>query len=149
MNAENIKFSHKDTFSMDVALGGVIVNGLRKYLEVIRDSDVAGFPNCFCVGSKEIEGLKMECLDDVGCARWYAAIENMIYAFTDDEPEIGSGIIELVLMGEVDEEGEQNVEIKILDISRYDSFNRSKLEHEKKVSEGMGLFIKHYKDLWW
>ena len=162
-------FNYDDTYSLDSTLSPIIAEGLKKFKEVImNDDNPAGYP--LDIVDEEIEdklsqhtapGLIVD--DEHGVARdpdydkmadeyfvkWIEVIDKMIYAFENNEPEIPDGIFGDSLFGEPDENGNREWQFIILDQELYDKHRAEEDQHWKDVQEGLDLFSKHYRALWW
>jgi hypothetical protein len=55
----------------------------------------------------------------------------------------------MVSSDEPDENGYFPIEINVLDQEVYNKHEADDKEHRKKVQEGLDLFAKYYKALWW
>lgn len=134
--------SVKDTWSLDATLSPIIAAGLRKFLE--QGADKLGIPDAFY----------KECDLDEGSRQWIASIEKMLYAFEQEEPDINNYDFDFQF---VDDEGNKskfpeacvpytmqttNPEEK----ARYDKHMEV---HEQLRQEGLDLFAKYFKNLWW
>jgi len=132
-------FNVSDTRSLDCTLNPVIAEGLKKFKDVIENSEFAGYPAEF-----ELEN------DDEAFRNWLDVIDKMIYAFDANEPEIPkTNYLEMVTSDDPNENGYFPIEINILDQEVYNKHKADDEEHHKKVQEGLDLFAKHYKSLWW
>jgi hypothetical protein len=132
-------FNTRDTLSLDCTLDPIIAEGLKKFKEVIKTAEFAGYPIEF-----ELDN------DDEAFENWLATIDKMIYAFDANEPEIPeTNYLEMVSSDEPDENGYFPVEINVLDQEVYNKHEADDKEHRKKVQEGLDLFAKYYKALWW
>ena len=161
--------SYDDTYNLDSTLSPIIAEGLKKYKEVIMDdNNCAGYP--LQVVDDEIEdpiqqhsqpGLVPD--DEHGVARdpdydkmedeyfkkWIDVIDKMIYAFDSDEPEVPDGIFGDSIFGEPDENGNREWHMNIKDQDKYDKHRADEDQHWKRVDEGLELFAKYYRNLWW
>ena len=140
-------FNYEDTFNLDMTFGPVIVAGLRKFQEVVRASDVAGYPSDYEI--KEPLKSEVDNPDGIAFEEWMRTIDQMIYAFEDNEPEIPDNIIIMRDVGEKREDGSQEITIDILDQEAYDKHMKECEIHEEKCTRGRELFCLRYKQLWW
>lgn len=144
-------YNQENTKSLDEALGPVIVGGLKEYLALIEklklgdDTEIC-IPNAYKLS--EIEKLNNEGFytsSELAVNKWIQAIEKMIYAFEDDEPKLPDGIINM----NYNEMSGGDVKVDILDKDGYSEHSKLYEIHYKKVEDGLELFAKHYRDLWW
>jgi len=124
-------FSREDTWSLDITLNPIISEGLKKFLEVIVSDDIAGHPS------------------DTTWEQWLDMLDKMIYAFDSHEPEIPDGYLHMEIIEEPNEQGDFPIEITVTDQIKYDIYKEELIMHENKVQEGLNLFAKYYKHLWW
>lgn len=154
-----VLFGFKDTYSMKSSLSEVIYAGLVKYKEVINGGeDRKGIPSSI---TNELEELNIlpenhEVFDptkdywEICYKRFDYILDEMIYAFADNEPDImdydfsfdftdrvvnANGTISTNLVCTNEDE---NV--------RHTSDCRL---HEERCERGRLLFAKHFNGLWW
>ena len=147
MKGDKPIFNYIDTFTLDMTLGPIIVAGLRKFQEVVRESDAAGYPAEYEI--KEPMKSQVDNPDGIAFAEWMRTIDQMIYAFEDNEPEIPDNILSLREVGEEREDGSQEITIDVLDQEAYDKYMKECQIHEDKCTHGRELFCLRYKHLWW
>ncbi len=117
---------YEDVLCMDETLAQIIAKHLRAFLKTIRESPYAPFPGEFAKGPEHKRGFN----------EWCNVLHKMIYAFEEykREPDIG-------LNDDLDEnarDGEATEGRKALEAER-----------QKRIKEGMQLFIDYYERLWW
>ncbi len=160
-------FNREDTLSLDSALGPIIEEGLKKFKDVIIGVNVAGYPQQVVddypnplkthlvpgLIEDEEHGVKLnpdyDKMDDEYFIRWVDIIDKMIYAFEDNEPPIPDNYLDMRISDKADENGNFPCEFEILDQEKYDKHKAEDEEHNTKVQEGLDLFAKYYKSLWW
>jgi hypothetical protein len=162
-------FNVKDTWSLDSTLNPIIAEGLKKFKEVIMGENVAGYPQQVIdefpnpLSTHAVPGLiedeeygvkrnpDYDKMDDEYFNKWIEIIDKMIYAFEDEKnaPEIPDNYLEMHISEEANENGYFPCEFEITDQEKYDNHKADDEEHHKKVQEGLDLFAKHYKSLWW
>ena len=78
---------------------------------------------------------------------WRGVVEKMIYAFQDDEPYLPDGVVDMQYIDS--KSATDNIKINIINEDRYLRYKHEYRNHYEKVSEGLELFSRHYRDLWW
>jgi hypothetical protein len=148
-------FNYEDTYSLDMTLGPIITEGLKKFRDVLIKQDKSneacfGVPAVFQLSDEEKLGNEgVITSDEISALRWFAVLEKMIFAFENEEPELPDGVLEMTTSTEVDEYGNYLAELNILNEPLYAKYRMECDKHEKMVEEGLELFAKHYKNLWW
>lgn len=162
-------FNVKDTWSLDSTLNPIIAEGLKKFKEVIMGENVAGYPqqvidespNPLAIHAvpgfiKDDEhGAKLnpdyDKMDDEHFNQWIKIIDKMIYTFEADKnaPKIPDNYLEMHISNEADKDGNFPCEFEVTDQVKYDNHKAADAEHHRKVQEGLVLFSKYYKSLWW
>ena len=140
MRGKKAIFSRRDVWSLDCTLSSIIVEGLRKFKEVISEVDsVAGCPSSLVEDGEDVED---------GIKKWHEILDKMIYAFTNDEPETPENLFS---METFPAEGSGLIEFKLhVNNQRvYDEYKAKEKEHERRVTEGLELFSKYYQSLWY
>lgn len=70
----------------------------------------------------------------------------MMYAFRDEEPDMD----EFKFKHRLEPiEGSEGYTIVTDNLEECDRYHEAVKEHKEKVQEGLDLFAKRYKDLWW
>lgn len=153
MNDISNDYNQINTRSLDETLGPVIVGGLKTFLEFIRtqknDSNMEfGVPASFEVSNIDSIKIIHGRIDDGMLEKcWFEAVESMIYAFEDNEPVLPDGILEMKYCDEPDDGNK--IEINIMNKELYKKHKYEYEIHHEKVTAGLELFSKHYRDLWW
>ncbi len=118
--------SYGDTWCMDETLAQIIAKHLRAFLKVIKESPYGGFPGELCDRYGHEQGAK----------EWNNILRKMIYAFEEykrrPEIELNDDLEEDEIDGEAEREREA-----------------LEAERQKRIKEGMQLFVDYFKDLWW
>ena len=142
--------SYKDTFSLDQTLSPIIYAGLSKFHSVLeqknREGKCLGVPSEYCT-NPDIDITDQEVQD------WLDDIKKMMYAFENKEPDMSLYDFKLTMVpvpGGIAKEGMgvpytiecDNEEEKARYYADCD-------EHERLVQEGLDLFAKQWKSLWW
>jgi len=147
-------FNYRDTWSLDYTLSPIIAEGLKKFKEVIKTSDVAGYPSSFGLS----EDTDQDNRDTLAFNSWLATIDKMIYAFEGEKntPEMPNDMLYWTEEGsdvEIDFPKDSKpmiaYNIKHRDVKQYIVYTKAVEQHEAKVQEGLDLFAMHYKALWW
>ena len=136
--------SRKDAWSLDGALNPIIAAGLRQF---IKDGLDWGIPGVMCEDGEDHEVSK---------ARWKTTLEQMVYAFEDKEPDIGDYDFTIVF-DSADAKGltlgsmEANIaySTRVINKPEQDKYHADATAHDARVQEGLNLFAKYYKNLWW
>ncbi len=147
-------FNYKDTFSLDNTLSPIICEGLKKFKEVLSERDSEGK----CYGTPwscyEAVGAKPDYWDEEqdneAVELWFSILDKMIYAFEDASPEIDDYDFRID-MNKTEDYSEDNrrYTMEVVNQEEYDRYKNDLMLHEEKVREGLELFSKYYKDLWW
>lgn len=143
-------FNFEDTYSLDETLRPIIGEGLKKFKEVLekRDSEGLSFgvPSEFCVheNDEKLEKAKKA---------YFEVLDKMVYAFTVEEPEYTGGFYYGEDHGEEVEHEEFGVVYKFSmkpnDPVAHKQHTEDLKAHAQKCQEGLELFGKYYKSLWW
>lgn len=149
---EKVVFNYDDTYSLDHVLSPIIAEGLKKFVEVLREKEADPENDSFGIPGelmkREAGKYTNEELSEAS-KEWFAIIEKMIYAFEVDEPDMEDGVMELVASDDADENGNFSMKVEVLDQEAYDKHYAEVELHSECVKEGLQLFAKHYNDLWW
>jgi hypothetical protein len=145
------QFGYKDTYSLDDTLRPIIGAGLQKFYDVLKDREKND--KCFGVPSS-FAGYHSE--EEVSSDSWFKALEDMIYAFTAEEPcmedynvSINMEFIELPEDHKLHGKAKSAKFTYIPDEEAYNVYRAACVDHEAKVQYGLELFGKHYQQLWW
>jgi len=141
--------SRTDAFSLTDTLRPIIASGLKKFLEE-KDHAMFGVPSSFGDSHGNDEVFK-ENFD-----KWIVALETMVYAFENKEPEAAAYDFEYY-WGTGEEQLESLLDIKAgvgytiehTNSKEYERYKADNKAHSIKVQEGLDLFAKHYENLWW
>jgi len=135
----NVVFGVKDTWSLDASLSPIIAAGLKKFKEtVMSDDNCAGIPGSFLPEWEHTD-------EDFKIAQdeWYDRLDKMIYAFEAKEPELPDGVFSPV------KDWFEKGSARVVDQEAYANHRKEEEEHYRRVDEGLALFGKHFRDLWW
>ena len=145
MRGKKVIFSRRDVWSLDCTLSLILVEGLRKFKEVISDpATCAGCPWDFIPDKFYVSAEEM----DKSYEAWHEVLDKMIYAFDSKEPEIPDGIFRDEVVPMIGSDITE-VKIRITNQGLYDEYKRDIEEWEKRVKEGRELFSQHYSSLGW
>ena len=131
-----VEFGYKDTYNLDTVLSEVILSGLVKFHNVLKEKDKAG--KAYGVPYFEEIGEDVEKASE----KWFDILSKMIYAFDEkNEPDITKYNICFNL----------DIENKRLKYNQenYDKYLQDLQLYQEKKQEGLNLFAKHYESLWW
>jgi len=127
-----------------ILLAGIIK--FREEMQRLYDEDhpFAGVPG----GIRDNEDGDWE----VSQQKWLDILDKMIYAFEDDEDQfsydagwsMGEGHGE-----KCDETGYTRWDMIANDQDAWDKYLKDMIEHQEKVQEGLDLFAKYARNLWW
>ena len=151
-------FNFKDTFSMNDTLAKVISAGLLKYKEVINSKDGhKGVPASIItelIDKGLVEYQKDYTLSDEDfeiCSKHFDyVLEEMIYAFADNEPDIMSYDFKHTF---VEDSVQDSIGVSgSFECSGEDEkqrYTEDFKKHNERCEEGRILFAKHFDSLWW
>ena len=139
------EFGYKDTYSLDDSLSPIIAAGVRKFKDVLEERNnrnaCIGIPHSVCNGGE---------VDDDSVKKWFDILDKIVYAFENKEPDSEGFDFELDRTFEKIEGTKLNrMNINCSDDDAWDRYIEALKEHRAKVQEGVDLFAKHFKDLWW
>ena len=143
------QFGYKDTWSLDCSLSPIIAAGLTKFHDVLKEKNAKGgcigIPNGFMKNEEEW-------VTDSDIQDWLDTLQQMIYAFQDNAPEIKDFHFSFNII-EVEDATpihgcSKPYHIEPTNQEAYDAFRAAEKEHQERVQKGLELFAKHYKDLW-
>lgn len=142
-------FNIKDTWSLDCTLNPIIAEGLKKFREVMTDKETTG---SFGVPSTIYHDFKVNVEDgeeaiQKGFEIWVEQIDKMIYAFEDEKNEPDTDNYNFTFEFLDKPEGAKS--LKPTDEDEYQRYREDCDKHEAKVQEGLNLFARYYKNLWW
>lgn len=142
--------SYKDTFSLDTTLSPIIYAGLQKFHSVLeqknREGKCLGVPSEYCA-NPDVD------VTDQEVQAWLDDIKKMMYAFENKEPDISLYDFNLEFVpvpGGVAKEGMSvPYTIECDNLEEKARYYADCDEHERLVQEGLDLFSKKFKSLWW
>ncbi len=119
--------SYEDTWNIDDKLATIIAKNLRAFLHCAKKSRFAGFPSELEKKYGQEEGLK----------QWYNILRKMIYAFEEytRKPYLDLYVSEDLEEEEIDEDKKQK-------------YMAREEKRQKRIKEGMQLFIDYFNNLW-
>lgn len=141
-----IVFGYRDSFSTYESLSPVIVAALKNHLEVIKKSDIAGYPGVMY----EEMGLPDGQWNDVteeqqeqAMDLWHSYIESMIWSFeqtaTCSEYPHYEFDIDVPISKMQEKDRQDFIEHR----------NTIVVAYNNKVQYGLDLFARFYQNLWW
>lgn len=131
-------FSYKDTYSLDRVLSPIILAGLVKFRDTLKDRDINGKVYGVPIFDDNYD-------DELQSDKWFEILDNMIFAFDDkNEPNISSYKIGFKLLSDKSEGF-----CSVSNQEGYDRYHKDMEDWNKKKQEGLALFAKHYNNLWW
>ena len=146
-NCKGVQFSAKDTWDLDHSLSPVIHSALTKLREVILAEDFCKCPSDFFEETGDWDG---DC--DRGYVKWMEVLNEMIYAFGNNAPDIMAYNLEYF---EEPEHGEETKEgyfqwaMSPVNPEAHERYTSDKAAHEKRKAKGLILFGTYYHTLWW
>lgn len=133
-------FSYKDTYSLDDVLSTIILAGLVKFRDTLKERDLNGKAYGVPIFDDNYE-------DESKSEKWFEILAKMIFAFDDkNEPDVSSYKIGFELSS--DKSG-GFCSISVSNQEGYDQYYKDMEDWNKKKQEGLDLFAKHYNNLWW
>ena len=152
-------FGFKDTWQMDEQLSKVILAGVSKFKEVINEEGGhrKGVPASIS-SHLHSEGVitygddyNLSDGDYATCEAYFDyVIDEIIYAFSDNEPDIMDYDFEYKPSKELsDETGMVSFNLECTNQSESDRYSDDKLAYNKRCLEGRKLFAEHFHALWW
>lgn len=142
--------SYKDTFSLDMTLSPIIYAGLSKFHSVLeqknREGGCIGVPSEYCA-NPDVD------VTDQEVQNWLDDINKMMYAFENKEPDMSLYDFSLEMVpvpGGVAKDGmSAPYTIECDNLEEKARYYADCDEHERLVQEGLDLFAKLYRNLWW
>ena len=161
-----LEFERKDTFSLDGTLSSIIVAGLKKFLEVLRDPDsVGGCPASFMpdgIPDYQTDPEVFESALTGACTAWQETIEEMIFGFecdVEEEPwnEYADAYVAYLRSSmnfeEVCSENHSGSLSSVFNIDKnkpvYVNYYAKAKELQERKDKGRALFVKYFDNLWW
>lgn len=145
------QFGYEDTYNLDASLRPIIGAGLQKFYDVLKDREKNG--KCFGVPSEFVIDDNAE---EISTDLWFKALEEMIYAFTAEEPDMSDYNVSIDMeFIDLPEDHAQYSTCKTVNFTyipneeAYNVYRAACNEHDLKVQQGLELFGKFYKSLWW
>lgn len=131
-------FSYKDTYSLDNTLSTIILAGLVKFRDTLKERDINGKVYGVPIFDDNYE-------DEPQSDKWFEILDKMIFAFDDkNEPDVSSYKIGFKLFSDKSE-----CFCSVSNQEGYDKYYKDLEDWSKKKQEGLDLFAKHYNNLWW
>lgn len=147
---KKIIWQDKDTWSLDAKLNPILHSALVKFKAVVTSKDTcAGCPGRFIDDHNSDESF------EAGLAKWHEALDKMIYAFADIEPNMDDYSFKFGKVSFEKVPGEEGLAWQRMNMGEtinpeeYDRYKADLRIHEEKRQEGLDLFAKHYTSLWW
>lgn len=133
-------FSYKDTYSLDDVLSTIILAGLVKFRDTLKERDLNGKAYGVPIFDDNYEGEPQS-------DKWFEILDKIIFAFNDkNEPDVSSYKIGFKLLSE---KSGGFCSISVSNQDGYDQYYKDMEDWDKKKQEGLDLFAKHYNNLWW
>ena len=132
------KFSHNELWNLDISFSKILVAGLEQFKTQYTESKTGGVPTSVLkdlYGPDLIESYTEEQLQKAS-VEFIQRIDLIIYALKDQDNSFKEAGLEV------------NLTTFKLDKGDKELFNKLSEQHEKKVKQGLELFVKHYRDLW-
>lgn len=142
--------SYLDTFSLDTTLSPIIYAGLSKFHSVLeqknREGGYLGVPSEYCA-NPDVD------VTDQEVQNWLDDIKKMMYAFENKEPDISLYDFNLEFVPVPGGETQYNCSVPYTiecdNLEEKARYYADCDEHERLVQEGLNLFSKKFKSLWW
>jgi hypothetical protein len=151
------KANFRDTYSLQDTLSPIIGAALVKYKEVITEEGCMrkGLPvtwlrKCVDEGVVEWEDERCGIMSDESFDKcfnlWLAMLDDCIYAFTTEEPDISKYDFDF---NQVFSEQGHLTRIECTNEDENERYNRDVDEHFERVSKGFKLFGENLQGFWW
>ena len=142
--------SYRDTYSLDTTLSPIIYAGLSKLHSVLeqknREGKCLGVPSEYCA-RPDVD------VTDQEVQNWLDDIKKMMYAFENKEPDMRDYdfSLEMVPIPGGIAKGNCSVPytIECDNLEEKARYYADMEDHEMLVQEGLDLFSKKFKSLWW
>ena len=145
--------SYRDTFSLDTTLSPIIYAGLSRFHDVLeqknREGKCIGIPSAYCSDCETGP-------TDIDVQNWLDDIKKMMYAFENKEPDMSLYDFKLTMVPvecnlAKSYEGKfgKSYTIECDNLEEKARYRADCDEHERLVQEGLDLFAKRWKSLWW
>ena len=147
INRKGLQFSSNDCFNLDLTLAKIIHTALVKYKEEHLSHPFAGIPHDI------YEEYKLDCEsgndEAVALETWYGVLDEMIYAFGQNEPNIMDYEFTFDTHWRTLGNGNHVLEsINPTDKAEYERYEKDIQEHNKRVQYGLEKFAKYFHNLW-
>lgn len=139
-------FTSKEVWNLDYTLRPIIAGGLKRFIaDVHKHSNHAGVPGTFCSDF----GFDTESEEDYKKAltAWYDALDDMLFAFSVDEPECQTGIKRTKESD--NDDGTITYTLEPEDQAAYDRHIEEYKAWADRRQKGAALFGKYFYGLWW
>lgn len=138
------KFGYRESWDAPHYLSPIIHAWLTNFQDVIvakKESGhgFIGIPGAF---HSDDSDEAWDASWEAGWIEWQKALDEMLYAFADNEPKCSVEFTTTEL-----ESGRFTIEPD--DAGGYEQYKLQMEEHEARVLEGRNLFAKHFGSLWW
>lgn len=141
--------SYRDTWNLDITLSPIILTALKKFKEVMDDTQKNSFfgvPVALCENPDR-------CIDE-DWEKWCEIIDKMIYSFDEgnipNRKDYDFDLVEGEHHGEEHGEGEFiRFHMEPTNEKEWDRYMEDTELHAKALQEGRELFGKYFGNLWW
>lgn len=130
---EKLTFEEQDVLDY-TTLGEIIAEWVRTFKRVHEDHLFKGVPNHYL--PEGVFNVDEQMVEE-GEKQYHRDLAKIIFAFDNDEPEIGDDVLKLI-----------DKKIQVVDYSAWKAYDNEVEEHEPKVQEGLDLFGKLYGTMW-
>lgn len=154
-------FSNKEVYGVEVTLNKVILGYLQKLHDSLSKSACHGIPMRYLKQQAKIDGIENAYEADVDKADvlYMQDIEELIWVFSSEEPDISSYDFDIDMVDDEDKdpvmEGTRPVRFVTTGLNGKDGekekerYHQDMLEYDKRKKEGYKLFGEIYNDLSW
>jgi len=152
MKYGKVVFGYKDSWDSQTTLGVIIHDWLVNFKKVLIDKmnhPMMGVPNKVMT---ELYPDTHEYTDEQlkeGFEHWLFLLDEMIFAFSNDEPEYSGSFKREVDHGVEKEDGLRTWNMQPDDLSEWNKFLKECDEYAAKVEAGRVLFGKYFSSMWW
>lgn len=152
MKYGKVVFGYKDSWDSQTTLGVIIHDWLVNFKKVLldkKDHPYMGVPNKVMV---ELYPDVEEYTDDqlhAGFDHWLFLLDQMIFAFSNNEPEYEGSFNRQEDHGKESETGLRVWNIEPDDMTEWNKFLKECDEYAATVEAGRELFGKYFSSMWW
>lgn len=127
-------FSRKDTYGLNYTLQSIILAGLIKFRDTLKEQDEKGKVYAVPIFDGNFDSEPQS-------EKWFEILDQMIFSFDlKNEPDIADYDVGFNFDGD---------SVNISNQQEFDKYKQGLEEYNKKKQQGFDLFAKHFEDLCW